>query len=61
MSLNHETKLLLALYQVEGVMKLIEGNDYEQYMYMPLNKVKYELRRQLSNLDNKIDTPQNSV
>ena len=38
-------------------MKLIEGNDYEQYMYMSLNKVKYELRRQLSNLDNKVDTP----
>ena len=59
--MNHETKLLLSLYQVEGVMKLIEGNHYEKYMYMSLNKVKYELRRQLSNLDNKVDTPENSV
>ena len=42
------TRLILAKYQVEGIMKLIEGNPYEQYMYMHLNTVYYELKRQLS-------------
>ena len=41
-------KLLSAKYQVENVMKLIEDNPYEQYMYMHLNTVYYELERQLS-------------
>ena len=61
MSLDHPTKLILALYQVEGVMKLIEGNEYEQYMHLPLNRVKCELRRQLSNLNNKVDNTSDSV
>ena len=44
------TRLILAKYQVEGIMKLIEGNPYEQYMFMHLNPVFYELDRQLTNL-----------
>ena len=44
------TRLILAKYQVEGIMKLIEGNPYEQYMFMHLNPVFYELERQLTNL-----------
>ena len=43
------TKLILAKYQVEGVIKLIKGNPYEQYMFMHLNPVFYELERQLTN------------
>ena len=46
--MDETTKLILAKYQVEGIMKLIEGNPYEQYMYMHLNTVYYELKRQLS-------------
>ena len=41
-------KLLSAKHQVENVMKLIEDNPYEKYMYMHLNTVYYELERQLS-------------
>ena len=44
------TKLILAKYQVEGVIELIKGNPYEQYMFMHLNPVYYELKRQLTNL-----------
>ena len=44
------TKLILAKYQVEGIIKLIKGNPYEQYMFMHLNPVFYELDRQLTNL-----------
>ena len=43
------TKLILAKYQVEGVIELIKGNPYEQYMFMHLNTVFYELERQLTN------------
>ena len=49
MAFDEETKLLLGLHQVEGVMKLIEGNEYEKYMSSHLNTVKYELIRQLKN------------
>ena len=43
------TKLILAKYQVEGIIELIKGNPYEQYMFMHLNPVLYELERQLTN------------
>ena len=43
------TKLILAKYQVEGALELIKGNPYEQYMFMHLNTVFYELERQLTN------------
>jgi len=46
------TKLILAKYQVENIVCLIEGNPYEQYMFMHLNPIKYELERQLKLLDN---------
>ena len=51
MLMDKATKLILAKYQVEGVMKLIKGNPYEKHMFMHLNPVYYELERQLSNLD----------
>ena len=41
-------KLLSAKYQVENILKLIEGNPYEQYMNLKLTSVYYELERQLS-------------
>ena len=48
--MDKQTKLILALYQVEGIIKLIEDNEYKQYMFMHLNPVYYELKRQLTNL-----------
>ena len=51
MLMNEETKLILAKYQVEGVMELLKGNPYEHPMSMHLNPVYYELKRQLTNLD----------
>ena len=52
-TMDEATKLILAMYQVEGIINLIEGNPYRQYMFMHLNPVKYELERQLKLLDNK--------
>ena len=48
--MDKQTKLILALYQVEGIINLIEDNEYRQYMFMHLNPVYYELKRPLTNL-----------
>ena len=48
--MDEQTKLILAIYQVEGIINLIEDNEYKQYMFMHLNPVYYELKRQLTNL-----------
>ena len=42
------TKLFLARYQVKNIMELIKDNPHEQYMYMHLNTVCYEIERQIS-------------
>ena len=47
--MDETTKLILAKYQVEGIIELIKGNEYEHYMFMHLNPVFYELQRQLTN------------
>ena len=43
--MDKQTKLILALYQMEGIINLIEDNEYRQYMFMHLNPVYYELKR----------------
>tara|TARA_A100001201_G_scaffold20023_1_gene22458 strand:+ start:2379 stop:2558 length:180 start_codon:yes stop_codon:yes gene_type:complete len=48
--MDEQTKLILALHQVEGIVGLTKDNPYRQYIFMHLNPVKYELERQLSNL-----------
>ena len=48
--MDKQTKLTLALYQVDNIINLIEDNEYKQYMFMHLNPVYYELKRQLTNL-----------
>jgi len=47
--ITEETKLILAINQVENVIKLIEGNEWENYMNLRLTSVYYELQRQLTN------------
>jgi hypothetical protein len=46
---NTETKLLLALSQVDGISKLIRNNEYESYLYSFLVPIRVELNRQLTN------------
>ena len=48
--MDEQTKLILAIYQVENIIELIKDNEYKQYMFMHLNPVYYELERQLTNL-----------
>ena len=48
--MNQRTKLLLTLSQVEDIIKLIEGNEYEDYFISHLIPIQVELNRQLTNL-----------
>ena len=48
--MDRQTKLILALHQIEGIVGLTTDNPYRQYIFMHLNPVKYELERQLTNL-----------
>ena len=43
--------LTLAHHHVEDLVALLEDNPYKSYMYRHLNPIKYELLRQLTNLD----------
>ena len=50
--MTEEAKLHLALMQTHNMLKLLKGNQYENYMCGKLHGVKYELERQLSLLTN---------
>ena len=49
--MDEQTKLILASYQVDNLIMILKGNPYENYMCGKLYGIKYELRRQLTNLD----------
>lgn len=55
--MDEKTKLILALYQVEGITQLTKDNEYKHYLYCKLSSIKCELERQLTNLtkSDKID------
>jgi len=59
--MDEKTKLILALYQVDGITQLTKDNEYKQFIFMHLNSIKYELERQLTNISgsSKIKTVQN--
>ena len=47
-----ESRLILALAQVENLVNILEDNEYKTFLYNHLIPVKYELQRQLHNLTN---------
>jgi len=49
---KEQEKLIIALNQVENLITLLKGNEWEQYLLTKLISVKYELKRQLTNLNN---------
>ena len=48
--MNDKTKTILALMQIDNLTKLIEGNEYQQFLYGKLISIQVELQRQLTNL-----------
>ena len=47
--MTEEMKLILAQMQVNNVIELLKGNEYEQYMVNKLISIHYELDRQITN------------
>ena len=45
--------LLSAKVQIENILNLIKGNEYESYMNLRLTSVWFELDRQLKNMKTK--------
>lgn len=48
--MNQQTKLILALMQIDNLTSLIEGNEYQHFLYSHLISIQVELQRQLTNL-----------
>ena len=48
--MNEETRLILALMQVDNLVSLTSENEWKSYLYGHLSPIKYELERQLTNL-----------
>jgi hypothetical protein len=46
--MTEETKLILALMQIDNLTSLLEGNEYQKFMYSHLISIQVELKRQLS-------------
>jgi hypothetical protein len=48
--MTQQIKLILALHQIENLTSLLEGNEYERFLYSHLISIQVELKRQLTNL-----------
>jgi len=48
--MKDETKLILALQQIGNLTSLLQGNEYQKFLYGHLISVKCEIERQLTNL-----------
>ena len=51
MSKDQKLRLILANQQVETLIALFEDNPYKSYLYQHLNPIKYEILRQITNLN----------
>ena len=46
--MDEKTKLILALQQVDSLVELLEGNEWEKFLYSHLIPLNVELKRQMS-------------
>ena len=46
--MNDQTKLILALMQVDNLTELLKDNEYQLFLYDHLISMQVELQRQLS-------------
>jgi hypothetical protein len=49
--MNEQTKLILALMQIENLKSLTQENEYQKFLYSHLISMQVELQRQLTNLN----------
>ena len=59
--MDEQTKLILALYQVDNLTQLTKDNEYRHYLYCKLSSIKCELERQLTNLTNQSKIKEQTV
>jgi hypothetical protein len=45
--MTEKQKLILAMMQIDSLLRLLEGNEYQQYLYRSLIQLHAELNRQL--------------
>ena len=57
---DEQTRLILAIYQLDGIVKLTEDNEYRQFIHSRMISVKYELLRQLTNLNDRNKNQRNT-
>jgi hypothetical protein len=46
--MNEQTKLILALMQIDNLIALTNDNEYQKFLYSHLISIQVELKRQLS-------------
>lgn len=47
--MNDQTKMIIALLQIENLISLLSTNEYQQFFYSHLIQMQVELNRQLTN------------
>lgn len=52
--MQEQSKLIIALMQVENLSKLVTDNEYEKFFVSHLVPIKIELERQLTNLNHSL-------
>ena len=57
---DEQTRLILAIHQLDGIVNLTEDNEYKQFIHTRLISVKYELLRQLTNLNDRNKNQRNT-
>ena len=46
--MENKTKLILALQQIDNLTSLLEGNEYQDFLYSKLISTQIEIQRQLN-------------
>jgi hypothetical protein len=46
--MTEKEKLIIALMQIDSLTELLQGNEYQQFLYSHLILTQVELKRQLS-------------
>jgi hypothetical protein len=46
--MTEQTKLIFALMQIDNLTSLLEGNEYQDFLYSKLISARIELQRQLN-------------
>jgi hypothetical protein len=46
--MTEKQKLIIAMMQIDSLTELLQGNEYQQFLYNKLISIEIELKRQLS-------------